>query len=145
MFHQTLAQTHAIEERKIEANLSSVYYQNIQGIQNLMGTLCVPPFSSLTPTSPFFLLYELLGACSRSSDVHDTLASPLTTLFSPIHPLHQTFVAGSLVALLALSYFASSIPSWVVLLPVGWGPLLIGLVCVRFHLYRTLFLLRLAR
>ena len=37
---QTSAQTHAlIEERKAEANLSSVYYQNIQGIQNLMGTL----------------------------------------------------------------------------------------------------------
>ncbi|KAL7412875.1 hypothetical protein BDY24DRAFT_391410 [Mrakia frigida] len=98
----TSAQTHAlIEERKAEANLSSVYYQNIQGIQNLMGMF---------------------------ADGYDSLASPLTTFFSPTHPLHQTFIAASLVSLLLLSFFASSIPPYAVLLPVGWGPLLVGLI-----------------
>jgi hypothetical protein len=65
-----------------------------------------------------------------SSDGHDLIASPLTTFFSPTHPLHQTFIALSLVTLCLLGFFANSIPPWVVLLPVGWIPLLAGLMCV---------------
>lgn len=64
----------------------------------------------------------------RSSDLHDAVAPTLSSLLAPSHPLHETFVALSLLLFVGLAFAGPYIPLWTVLLPAGWIPLLIGLM-----------------
>ncbi|CED82519.1 hypothetical protein [Phaffia rhodozyma] len=85
----------------IETGLTTTYYQNLQGIQNLMGSF---------------------------SDMYDFAINVAQQVFSPIHPLHYTLIAFNVLALVGVAFGGKFVPAWAILLPLGWGPLLFGLI-----------------
>lgn len=62
--------------------------------------------------------------------MHDLLTPALTRLISPTFPLHNTLIAANVLLLVGITLGGRWVPVWCWLLPVGWGPLVVGALSV---------------
>jgi hypothetical protein len=58
--------------------------------------------------------------------MHDLVTPPLAIVTPPAFPLHNALIAANVLALVGVALGGGWVPTWAVLLPLGWGPLLVG-------------------